>query len=82
MKGTDTIFFVDKSDIQADLWKDVTHGSIVVSYRPENLTPIAHASQWAAIELIALGIVEHQPHIYSRSSSFLTAQSPRQVLAS
>ena len=39
VKGTNTIFFVDKADIPEDLWKDVTYGCIAVSYRPENSDP-------------------------------------------
>ena len=35
VKGTDTTFFIDKADISADQWKDVTYGHIVVSYTPE-----------------------------------------------
>ena len=35
VKGTDTIFFIDKTDIPVDLWNDVTHRRIVVSYRLE-----------------------------------------------
>ena len=39
VKGTDTIFFIENSDIPADQWKDVTYGCIVVSYRPEKSDP-------------------------------------------
>ena len=39
VKGTDTIFFIDKADIPADQWKDVPYGRIFVSYRPENSDP-------------------------------------------
>ena len=39
LKVTDTIFFIDKVDITADRWKDVTYGRIFVSYRPENSDP-------------------------------------------
>ena len=35
VKGIDTIFFIYKADIPADLWRDVTEGRIVLSYRPE-----------------------------------------------
>ena len=35
VKGTDMIFFINKADISTDIWKDVTYGRIVVSYRPE-----------------------------------------------
>ena len=35
VKGTDTIFFIEKTNIPEDCWKDVTHGRIIMSYRPE-----------------------------------------------
>ena len=35
IKGTDTIFFIKKSEIPKDRLKDVTYGRIVVSYRPQ-----------------------------------------------
>ena len=39
VKGTNTLFFIEKADIPADRWKDVTHGHTVVSYRPEKSDP-------------------------------------------
>ena len=39
VKGTDIIFLIDKADIPVYLWKDVTYGRIVVSYRPEKYDP-------------------------------------------
>ena len=39
VKGTATILFIDKAGIPADLWKEVTYGLIVVSYRPEKADP-------------------------------------------
>ena len=39
VKGTNTIFFIDKADIPKNRWKDVTYGRIVVSYRPEKSDP-------------------------------------------
>ena len=39
VKGTCTILFIDKADIPADLWKDVTYGCIVISYRPKKAYP-------------------------------------------
>ena len=39
LKATYTIFFIDKSDIPAYFWKDVTYWHIVVSYRPEKADP-------------------------------------------
>ena len=38
-KVTDTIFFIDKDDILADPWNDVTYRRIVVNYRPEKADP-------------------------------------------
>ena len=37
--GTNTIFFIDKKDIPAARWKDVTYGRICVNYRPEKNDP-------------------------------------------
>ena len=39
VKGTDTIFFIEKAYIPTNQWKDVTYGLIVVSYRPEKSDP-------------------------------------------
>ena len=39
VKGTNTIFFIDKADVPAERWKDVTYGRIVVDYRPEKADP-------------------------------------------
>ena len=33
--GTETMFFIDKSEVPPDKWGDVTYGRIVVSYRLE-----------------------------------------------
>ena len=35
VKVTNTIFFIDKADVPAERWKDVTYGRVVVDYRPE-----------------------------------------------
>ena len=32
VKGTKTIFFIDKANVLANHWKDVTYGCVVVSY--------------------------------------------------
>ena len=34
IKGADTIFFISKSEIPQDIWKDITYGRIAVDYRP------------------------------------------------
>jgi hypothetical protein len=39
VEGTNTIFFIDKSDIPVARWRDVTYGRIVVNYRPEKDDP-------------------------------------------
>ena len=39
VKGTYRILFIDKANIPEDLWKYVTYGPIVVSYRPEKADP-------------------------------------------
>ena len=39
VKGTFRILFIDKANIPEDLWKYVTYGPIVVSYRPEKADP-------------------------------------------
>ena len=37
VKGTNKVFFIQKSEITKDRQKDVTYGRIVVSYRPQKL---------------------------------------------
>ena len=32
VKATNTIFFIDKADVPAKRWKDVTYGRVVVNY--------------------------------------------------
>ena len=39
IKGTDTIFFVLKSEIPEDRLKEVTYGRIVVAYKPKKSEP-------------------------------------------
>jgi hypothetical protein len=39
VKGTNTIFFIDKADVPAERWKDITYGRVVVDYRPEKSDP-------------------------------------------
>ena len=39
VEGTDTIDFIDKSDVPPDRWKDVTYARIVCNYRPEKEDP-------------------------------------------
>jgi len=34
-KGTDTICFVDRSEVPADRWKDVTYGKMFCNVRPQ-----------------------------------------------
>ena len=38
-KGTATILFIDKADMPADLWNNVSYRHIVVNYRPEKAEP-------------------------------------------
>ena len=33
-EGTDTIFFIDKSSVPLDRWRDITYGRVVLNYRP------------------------------------------------
>ena len=33
-EGTNTIYFIDKADIPAEIWKDLTYGRVVVDYCP------------------------------------------------
>jgi hypothetical protein len=35
VKGTNTIFSIDKADVPAERWKDIIYGRVVVNYRPE-----------------------------------------------
>ena len=39
VKVTDTLFFVRKTDVPAQRWRDITYGRIVVSYRPSKDDP-------------------------------------------
>ena len=39
VKGTNTIFFISKSEIPKDRLKDVTYGRIVVAYKPHKADP-------------------------------------------
>ena len=39
VNGTNTIFFIDKTDVPAERWKDATYGHVVVNYRPEKWDP-------------------------------------------
>ena len=34
-EGTNTIYLIDKANIPAERWKDVTYGRVVVAYSPE-----------------------------------------------
>ena len=33
--GTNTILFINKSEVPASRWRDITYGRVVVNYRPE-----------------------------------------------
>ena len=37
--GTNTIFFINKKDVPADSWRDVTYGRVMVKFRPEKEDP-------------------------------------------
>ena len=37
--GTNTMFFINKSEVPADCWRDITYGRVVVNYRPEKDDP-------------------------------------------
>ena len=37
--GTNTMFFINKSEVPADRWRDITYGRVVVNYRPEKDDP-------------------------------------------
>ena len=39
VEGTNTIYFIDKAEIPAERWKDVTYGRVVVAYRPKKSDP-------------------------------------------
>ena len=39
LEGINTIYFIEKSDIPAEQWKDVTYGRVVVAYRLEKSDP-------------------------------------------
>ena len=38
-EGTNTIYFIDKANVPAERWKDVTYGHVVVAYHPEKYDP-------------------------------------------
>ena len=38
-EGTNTIYFIDKADIQAEQWKYVMYVRVVLAYRPEKSDP-------------------------------------------
>ena len=38
-EGTNIIFFIDKANVPAERWKDVTYGHVVVAYHPEKYDP-------------------------------------------
>ena len=38
-EGTNTLFFIDKSSMPVDRWRDITYGRVVVNYRPEKDDP-------------------------------------------
>ncbi len=61
IEGTNTIFFVQKKDIPADQWRDVTYGKFVCEYKP-NITE----QEWTRFTVggdkkIILAIVLPQP---------------------
>ena len=37
--GTNTVFFINKSEVPAARWRDITYGPVVVNYRPEKYYP-------------------------------------------
>ena len=39
VKGTNTIFFIDKADVPTERWKDIPYIRVVVDYRPEKSDP-------------------------------------------
>ena len=39
VEGTNTIFFIYKNQVPANRWRDITHGHIMVSYRPKKDNP-------------------------------------------
>ena len=38
-EGTNTLFFIDKSSVPVDRWRDITYGRVVVNYIPEKDNP-------------------------------------------
>ena len=39
VEGTNTIYFIEKSDIPSERWKDDTYGRVVLAYCPEKSHP-------------------------------------------
>ena len=51
IEDTNNIFFIDKADIPTTRWRDVTHGRVVVNYRPgERKIYTIYVSPLASIE--------------------------------
>ena len=58
VEDTNNIFFINKSDIPINFWKDVTYGRVVVKYFPENSIHTTHDSPLVVIESTTLATVE------------------------
>ena len=39
VEGTNTMFFIEKTAIRSNSWRDVTYGEIVLDYRPDKTNP-------------------------------------------
>ena len=66
VEDTNNIFFINKSDIPINFWKDVTYGRVVVNYRPEKLDPYLTRTPSEAIKSTALVTAAHPLSISSQ----------------
>ena len=72
-EGTNTIYFIDKADISAERWKDVTYGCVVVAYRLEKPDPYQPGSLPEATSLPTLATAAPRLLTSSQSKFYSTA---------
>ena len=68
VEDTNNIFFINKSDIPINFWKDITYayGRVVVNYHPEKLDPYLTRTPSEAIKSTALVTAAHPLSISSQ----------------
>ena len=68
IKGTNTIYFIDKSETLKDKLKQVTYARTVVGHKPHKLEKTEQESQWVATGSIVIMISLRQPAAYQQLS--------------